>query len=149
VASGGADGRLLLWDLAHGHLLADFAPPKETGAQVTAVAFSRCNSLISSADGNCALRLWDFGKFAGDRGYANVATGITPGAPLTVGGSTTGGAGGSGPGGDDDIVNAAHNPPVETKSAEYLAADWRSKDSPLVAVQFTRRNLLLAVGAYL
>ena len=42
-----------------------------------------------------------------------------------------------------------HNPAVETNAADkYRLATFRTKESPIMGIHFTRRNLLLAFGPY-
>jgi transcription initiation factor TFIID subunit 5 len=43
-------------------------------------------------------------------------------------------------------VNVTHNPTVQTDSESMLLASFRTKESPVLGIHFTRRNLLLAVG---
>ena len=46
-------------------------------------------------------------------------------------------------------VNVTHNPTVETNAADkYRLATFRTKESPIMGIHFTRRNLLLAFGPY-
>ena len=46
-------------------------------------------------------------------------------------------------------VNVTHNPTVETNAADkYRLATYRTKESPIMGIHFTRRNLLLAFGPY-
>lgn len=47
LASAGADTRVLLWDLAHGHLLAELASHT---APIHTLAFSRDGNILSSGD---------------------------------------------------------------------------------------------------
>jgi transcription initiation factor TFIID subunit 5 len=43
-------------------------------------------------------------------------------------------------------VNVTHNPTVQTDSESLLLATFRTKESPVLGIHFTRRNLLLAMG---
>jgi len=44
-------------------------------------------------------------------------------------------------------VNVSHNPDIK-KSDTYLLRSYGTKNSPLLHLHFTRRNVLLAVGMY-
>jgi len=44
-------------------------------------------------------------------------------------------------------VNVSHNPDIK-KSDSYLLRSYGTKNSPLLHLHFTRRNVLLAVGMY-
>lgn len=43
-------------------------------------------------------------------------------------------------------VNVNHNPPVQTDSETMLLSTFKTKESPVLGLHFTRRNLLLAIG---
>ena len=45
-------------------------------------------------------------------------------------------------------MNVAHNPPVNANAAGYIVANFKTKESPIIGLHYTRRNLLLAVGAF-
>ncbi|KAG8034183.1 hypothetical protein G9C98_001267 [Cotesia typhae] len=47
-----------------------------------------------------------------------------------------------------DDVNVAHNPDVKSTSDSYLLRTFPTKNSPVLALHFTRRNLLLSVGMF-
>ncbi len=113
LASGGSDSRVLLWDIAHGHLLADFSLHDNT---VTSLCFSRDNTVLTSSSSDCCLHLWDFAKFVGELNL--------------------------------EEVNVTHNPNVITNSTAYKITTFATKDTPVVGMQYTRRNLLLAVGTF-
>ena len=44
-------------------------------------------------------------------------------------------------------VNVTHNPGVRTDSTNMIITNFRTKDSPCLGIHFTRRNLLIGVGA--
>lgn len=44
-------------------------------------------------------------------------------------------------------VNVTHNPGVRTDSTNIIIANFRTKDSPVLGIHVTRRNLLIGVGA--
>ncbi|XP_043271276.1 transcription initiation factor TFIID subunit 5 [Venturia canescens] len=45
-------------------------------------------------------------------------------------------------------VNVSHNPDVKTSTESYLLRSFPTKNSPILALHFSRRNLLLAVGMF-
>ncbi|KAK3924319.1 Transcription initiation factor TFIID subunit 5 [Frankliniella fusca] len=45
-------------------------------------------------------------------------------------------------------VNISHNPDIKKDSNTFLLRTYATKNSPIVNLHFTRRNLLLAVGLY-
>ena len=65
LASGGSgpdDHRVLLWDIAHGHLLGDFGATHR--GMITSLIFSRDSSVLVSGSNDKSLVLWDFNKFS-------------------------------------------------------------------------------------
>ncbi|XP_014204120.1 transcription initiation factor TFIID subunit 5 [Copidosoma floridanum] len=46
-------------------------------------------------------------------------------------------------------VNVSHNPDVKTNTESYLLRSFGTKSSTIIALHFTRRNLLLGFGSYL
>ena len=71
LASGGASGdaRILLWDLAHGHLLGDYA---SHSAMISMFSFSRENSVLASASIDGSISLWNFQKFVNESSLEEV-----------------------------------------------------------------------------
>lgn len=45
-------------------------------------------------------------------------------------------------------VNVSHNPDVKTNADSYLLRTFATKNSPVLALHFSRRNLLLSVGMF-
>ncbi|XP_034951063.1 transcription initiation factor TFIID subunit 5 isoform X2 [Chelonus insularis] len=45
-------------------------------------------------------------------------------------------------------VNVSHNPDVKTSTESYLLRTFPTKNSPILTLHFTRRNLLLSVGMF-
>lgn len=113
LASAGADNRVLLWDLAHGHLLAELCGHT---ASVLSLAFSREGSVLASGSTDCTVKIWDFTKLA---------------EAIAL-----------------EDVNISHNPDIKKDSDTFLLRSYATKNSPVLNLHFTRRNLLLAVGLY-
>jgi len=113
LISGGASGdaRVLLWDLAHGHLLGDYASHT---AMISTICFSRENSVMATSSIDGSISLWNFQKFLNE--------------------STL------------EEVNVTHNPTVRTDPSEFLIATFHTKETPIVGIHFTRRNLLISIG---
>merc|ERR1712226_692620 len=59
LISGGASGdaRILLWDLAHGHLIGDYASHT---AMISTISFSRENSVMATSSIDGSISLWNF-----------------------------------------------------------------------------------------
>lgn len=112
LASAGADCKVLIWDLAHGHLVAELLSHNKP---IHTLSFSRCGNLLASGSLDCTLKLWDFTKIADDS--------------------------------SSEDVNISHNPEVKSGDS-YLLRSFATKNSPLIALHFTRRNLLLAVSMF-
>lgn len=112
LASAGADTKVLIWDLAHGHLVAELCDHK---LAIHALAFSRCGNILASAALDCTLKLWDFSKLLEET--------------------------------NNEDVNVSHNPDVRTGDG-YLLRSFATKNSPILNLHFSRRNLLMAVGMY-
>lgn len=113
LASAGADCKILLWDLAHGHLLAELSG--HTGT-IHALSFSRDGNILSSGSLDCTVKLWDFTKLAEEMSLED--------------------------------VNVSHNPDIKNNSDNYLLRSYATKNSPLLTLHFTRRNLMMSVGMY-
>lgn len=45
-------------------------------------------------------------------------------------------------------VNVSHNPDVKTNSESYLLRTFPTKSTSILALHFSRRNLLLGVGMF-
>jgi transcription initiation factor TFIID subunit 5 len=45
-------------------------------------------------------------------------------------------------------VNVSHNPDVKTCTESYLLRSFGTKSSPILALHFTRRNLLFGIGRF-
>lgn len=75
LASGAADNRVLIWDLAHGHLIASFANHTAT---IHSLCFSRDGNILATGSLDCTLKLWDFAKLCEDVHGENVNVSHNP-----------------------------------------------------------------------
>lgn len=112
LASAGTDCKVLIWDLSHGHLVAELTGHEKT---IHCLAFSRCGNILVSGGLDCTLKIWDFTKLTDET--------------------------------NSEEVNVSHNPDVKT-GHDYLLRSFQTKNSPLIGVHFTRRNLLVAVATF-
>ena len=69
IASGGADKKVLIWDLAHGHLLAELTGHVMT---VCSLAFSRDGTVLATASLDSSIQLWDFAKLTEESTFEDV-----------------------------------------------------------------------------
>lgn len=69
LASGGADCKILIWDLAHGHLVAEFSSHEKP---IHTLNFSRCGNILASGSLDCTVKLWDFAKLSEDTSSEDV-----------------------------------------------------------------------------
>lgn len=45
-------------------------------------------------------------------------------------------------------VNVSHNPDVKANTDSYLLRSFGTKNSPILGLHFTRRNLLFGIGRF-
>jgi len=138
LASAGADHRVLVWDLAHGHLVA--ALSGHTG-NIHCLSFSR--------DGNILVS----GIFIIHHYVNQIKMYRTTIDCITLTGSL-----------DCTLklwdfiklaeemsledVNVSHNPDVKTNSESYLLRTFPTKNTSVLTLHFSRRNLLLGIGMF-
>lgn len=75
LASAGADSRILVWDLAHGHLVAELCSHTQS---IHSLSFSRCGNILASAALDCTLKLWDFNKLVEETNNEDVNVSHNP-----------------------------------------------------------------------
>ena len=135
LASGSDTGAVLLWDLRSGRRLATTQQHK---GPVWSLDFDAGEGgLLASGAADCSVRLWGVPKmietFAGDGGDAGGKTATNQSQ-------------------NDDAAEDAGIPskPASGASAAFqpsLLKVLYTKSTPCIALQFTKRNLLLAGGA--
>ncbi|KAL7750605.1 Transcription initiation factor TFIID subunit 5 [Sorochytrium milnesiophthora] len=128
LATAGEDKNIYLWDLAMGTRI-----KKMTGghkAAIYSLSFSREGTLLASGGADNSVRIWDVLKSGDEDGGVAGAGG---GSAMAPNGLADGGAG-----------------KKRKKRAQIIDAieTFYTKKTPVVHVQFTRRNLLLGVGAF-
>lgn len=69
LASGGADQKVLVWDLAYGHLLADLPGHVMT---ISSLAFSRDGTVFATASLDGSIQLWDFFRLTDESSLEDV-----------------------------------------------------------------------------
>lgn len=139
LASAGADCRVLVWDLAHGHLVA--ALSSHTGT-IHCLSFSRDGNILVSGKFifPFPMTLKVFFKvikliylhFIGSLDCTIILWDFTKLAEeMSL-----------------EDVNVSHNPDVKTNAEDYLLRTFPTKNSPVLTLHFSRRNLLLGVGMF-
>ncbi|KAG0203419.1 Transcription initiation factor TFIID subunit 5 [Mortierella sp. GBA30] len=157
MASAGEDRSIQLWDLGSGKRM-----KKMTGHQgvIYSLGFSQDGSVLVSGSADCTVRAWDVKKdTTGPNQSATTTTTahriLQDGRETVVNGSTThlvsptvphgSTAGGANAALDRLNKKSALASPIE--SEDHLAT-FPTKRTPIYKVQFTKRNLCLAVGAF-
>ncbi len=156
VATGSSDRNIRLWDCVTGNCVRLMTGHKNV---VSCMAFSNDGRFLASGGADSRVLLWDIahGHLLGDFSlHENTVTALCfsrCNAVLTSASS------------DCTLhlwdfarfvgelnleeLNVAHNPTVITNSKAYKVTTFGTKDTPVVGMQYTRRNLLLAVGTFL
>ncbi|KAF9107522.1 Transcription initiation factor TFIID subunit 5 [Mortierella sp. AM989] len=149
MASAGEDRSIQLWDLGSGKRM-----KKMTGHQgvVYSLAFSQDGSILISGSADCTVRAWDVKKENSTPGQAsshrilhdgrdgagvNGANGTIASSPTVIHGHSSA----------LDRLNKKAAVVTPLESEEHLAT-FPTKRTPIYKVQFTKRNLCLAVGAF-
>jgi transcription initiation factor TFIID subunit 5 len=157
LASAGDDCSISIWDLGSGRRI-----KKMWGhtAPVLAMDFSVDGGMLVSSGADCQVRCWDVRGAGGMRkvnGFGNAKLGASA---VTVGGDVSNGVVGAGS--DLATINGAsdgsiplsftrHNrgmpPTVDDSSADCISTMY-TKQTPMLDVHFTPRNLCTVAGAF-
>lgn len=142
LASAGADNRVLVWDLAHGHLVAALTSHTST---IHCLSFSRDGTILVS--GNffvlhfffpllffCNINYYYYFVLL-SLGSLDCTVKLWDFTKLAEEMSL-------------EDVNVSHNPDVKQSAESYLLRTFPTKNSPILALHFSRRNLLFGVGMY-
>ncbi|KAG0306688.1 Transcription initiation factor TFIID subunit 5 [Dissophora globulifera] len=159
MASAGEDRSIQLWDLGSGKRM-----KKMVGHQgvIYSLDFSQDGSVLVSGSADCTVRAWDVKKDTTQPGQGSstshrILQDGRDGSGTSVNGgmsgvtSPTGGSSIQGHSAAMDRLNkkmassAATAAPLE--SDDHLAT-FQTKSTPVYKVQFTKRNLCLAIGAF-
>lgn len=157
MASAGEDRSIQLWDLGSGKRM-----KKMTGHQGTiySLDFSQDGSILVSGSADCTVRAWDVKKEGSQGGAghrilqddregtaAGSANGTVASSPVLAQGQGQGALGAGATAAAMERLNkkALQTGPLE--SEDHLAT-FPTKRTPIYKVQFTKRNLCLAIGAF-
>lgn len=154
VATGSSDRRISLWDLTTGNYVRLMTGHK---SPIYSLAFSICGKYLTSGGADCRVLIWDL---AHGHLVAELNAHDKPIHTMTF--SRCGNILASGSLdctvklwdftklADDtssEDVNISHNPDVKSGD-NYLLRSIATKNSPLISLHFTRRNLLLAIAMF-
>lgn len=154
MATGSSDRRVCLWDCTTGNHVRLMTGHK---SPIYSLAFSVCGRYLASAGADCKILVWNLAH-----GHL-VAELISHDKPIhSLAFSRCGNILASGgldcslkiwdftkltEDNSSEDVNVSHNPDVKTGD-DYLIRSFATKSSPIIALHFTRRNLLLSVAMF-
>ncbi|XP_058809234.1 transcription initiation factor TFIID subunit 5-like [Phymastichus coffea] len=155
IASGSSDMTVRLWDCVTGNQVRLMTGHK---GSIYALAFSMEGRFLASAGSDCRVLIWDLAH-----GHLVAALPNHTATVYCLSFSRDGNILASGSL-DFSIklwdftklaeemsledVNVSHNPEVKTLSDSYLLRTFGTKSSPILALHFTRRNLMFGIGRY-
>ncbi|XP_017461471.1 PREDICTED: transcription initiation factor TFIID subunit 5-like [Rhagoletis zephyria] len=154
IASGSSDRTVRLWDVLNGQLVRQMCGHK---GPIYSLAFSTCGRYLASGSSDHTVLIWDLshGQLVASllrhTGSIHTMSFSRDGNILAVGGldcvltlwdfsKLT----------EDYLAQtgaSSHNPDLND-SETYLLRSFPTKSTPFLALHFTRRNLLLAVGMF-
>lgn len=154
VATGSSDRRLCLWDCVTGNHVRLMTGHKGT---IHALAFSICGRFLASSGADCRILVWDLShghlvaEMTGHEKPVHTLAFSRCGNVLCSGGldfslrvwdfnKLTEDS-------SNEEVNVSHNPDVKS-GEQYLLRNFMTKNSPIINLHFTRRNLLIAVAMF-
>lgn len=103
----------MLWDLAHGYLLASLGGHSDS---VYSLSISRDGVMLASGGADDSAILWDLARLIDEIELDDLAASIAP--------------------------------PVKTNNDKIYIKAFHTKSTNVLAIHFTRRNLVLAAGVF-
>ncbi|XP_066156213.1 transcription initiation factor TFIID subunit 5 [Euwallacea fornicatus] len=154
IATGSSDRRVCLWDISTGNHVRLMTGHKQP---IQALAFSVCGRFLASAGADCTVLIWDLShghlvaELTGHDKTIHCLAFSRCGNILVSGGLDCSVRLWNFTKLTEEIssedVNISHNPDVKTGD-EYLLRTFQTKNSPLINLHFTRRNLMLAIAVF-
>lgn len=146
LASGATDSRVLLWDIGHGLMVGELKGHTDT---IYTLKFSRDGEILASGVWPLSFHLKTFASIISNnmQGWNDLCLSLLLGsmdntvrlwdATKAFDDLET-----------DDFTAATGHIHLQDNSQELLLGTYMSKSTPVVHLHFSRRNLLLAAGAY-
>lgn len=140
LASGATDSRVLLWDIGHGLMVGELKGHTDT---VYTLKFSRDGEILASGAWPNIYAQWCPKRCIYSESFSDFLSGSMDNtvrlwdAMKAFDDLET-----------DDFTAATGHIHLQDNSQELLLGTYMSKSTPVVHLHFTRRNLLLAAGAY-
>lgn len=144
IASGSSDRSVRVWDISSGGCIRHLTGHKGT---ITSLIFSPHGHLLVSGDDHGILHVWDMSNGAHLAALKNHSDTITSLAMSREGGTLVSG-------GMDCVVNTwdlafvIDNSETDLANEDVLINKTKTKDSPILHIGTTRKNLIMGVGNY-
>lgn len=129
LASADEQGTIMTWDLGSSRRV-NTLDAHARGRGVWALQYSKCGAVLASAGMDETVRIWDASRAHSDPSAVDEP--VKPSGPVPVVASA----------GADALAGAD-----EPKKGALLST-WRTKSTPVIALRFSRTNLLFAAGAF-